>query len=185
MRMLFALFITLPLIFNLTIEPGFAQSNNFQTIFQELSQNLEDFNSKTEEEKDKFLKELDNSISDLNEKIKTYISEKKEKPYEKIIDLMKKIIEINYFMKIKVCNVENKNYENCINEKKNFMNNLLTSVQDNFGQCSVTIDYIIKLTNNAYSNFEFLRILITTIADNNDFIEKNKIDIISKILDCL
>ena len=84
MRMLFALFITLPLIFSLAMVPGFAQSNNFQAIIQELNQSLEDFNSKTEEEKDKFLKELDNSISDLNEKIKTYISEKKKNHMKKL-----------------------------------------------------------------------------------------------------
>ena len=115
MRMLFALFITLPLILSLSLEPGYAETNKIENLMGEVFEKLKSFNSKTEEEKDKILKELDSSISDLNKEIKNYISEKKEKTYGKIIDLMEKILEMNHYMRNRVCKQGD---ENCSNEKK-------------------------------------------------------------------
>ena len=115
MRMLFALFITLPLILSLSLEPGYAETNKIENIMGEVFEKLKDFKSKTDEEKDKMIKELDSSILDLNKEIKNYISEKKEKPYGKIIDLMRKMHVMNHYMKYRVCNQGD---ENCSNEKK-------------------------------------------------------------------
>ena len=188
MRMFFALFSTLPLILSKVIDPEFGESiifPNIPNIKKEQNQKVKDFISKTEEEKDNILKELDKSISDLNEEIKIYISEKKEYPNIKIVELIKKIIEINYYITVKICNKEDNNYQSCINEKKIIMNNLLTPVQDNFGQCSVTIEHINKLTKDIYTNLELLTILIVAITNNIDFIEKNKTGIISNLLECL
>ena len=61
MRILFALFITLPLML---------QKSIFMEVDKDQIKKKEDFMTKTEEEKDKILKELDKSILDLNEKIK-------------------------------------------------------------------------------------------------------------------
>ena len=115
MRMLFALFITLPIILSLSLEPGYAETNKIENIMGEVFEKLEVFNSKTDEEKDKMIKELDSSILDLNKEIKNYISEKKEKPYGKIIDLMRKMHVMNHYLKNRVCNQGD---ENCSNEKK-------------------------------------------------------------------
>ena len=108
-RMLFALFITLPLILCLSFDPGYAKPNELREIGGEISKKIKAFQSKTDEEKDKILKELDISISDSNEKIKKYISEKKEYPKSEIIALMKKILYINLYMKNRICNKEDKN----------------------------------------------------------------------------
>ena len=72
MRMLLALFITLPLILSIELHPGFAESINIPDYDPEQAKRVEDFISKTEEEKDKILKELDSSISNLNGEIKKY-----------------------------------------------------------------------------------------------------------------
>ena len=68
MRILFALFITLPLMLSITIDPEELQL--FMKVDKDQIKKKEDFMTKTEEEKDKILKELDKSILDLNEKIK-------------------------------------------------------------------------------------------------------------------
>ena len=79
-RILFALFVTLPLIFSQSLEPGYAKPNKFHNVMGDILDKLDVFNSKTDEEKDKILKELDISISDLNAEIKKYIAEKMKLP---------------------------------------------------------------------------------------------------------
>ena len=116
MRMLFALFITLPLIFGRELEPGFGKSTIFGDVDKEIVQKVYDFSSKSEEEKLKALEELDGSISNLNEEIKKYISEKKENPNEKVVELLEKMYEVNSFLQVITCKKEDKN---CENKKKN------------------------------------------------------------------
>ena len=181
-RILFTLFITLPLIFSLSPEEGYAKPNEFREVGGEISKKIKAFKSKSDEEKDKILKELDSSISDLNEKIKKYISEKKKYPKGEIIVLMKNILYINLYMKNRGCKKEDKN---CINEKKMLMNNLLIAVQYNLGKCPVTIEHITKLTGNTHANLIALTSLIQSIVDNKDLIEKSKINIIVNIINCL
>ena len=182
MRMLLALFITLPLILSLSIVPENAKPKKINNVMGEILDKLKSFNSKTEEEKDKILKELDSSISDLNKEIKKYISEKKEYPNDKIIDLMEKILEMNHYMRNRVCKQGD---ENCSNEKKRLMNNLLDVVEDNFGKCEVTIEHVIKLTSNTHSNLIQFTLVIQAIVDNKDLIEKSKTEIIINLINCL
>ena len=143
---------------------------------------LEAFKSTTEEQKDKTLKELDGYISDLNKEIKKYITEKNEYPKDKIVDLMKKLLYINHFIKNRVCNQEDKN---CINEKKRLMSNLLNVVEDNLGKCSVTIEHVTKLTKKVNDNLITLNLIIQSIVENKDYIEKSKIDIVINLINCL
>ena len=181
-RMLFALFITLPLILSQSLEPGYAKPNKFHNVMGDILDKLDVFNSKTDEEKDKILKELDSSISDLNVEIKKYIAEKNEIPNVDIIDLMKQILEINHYLLNRVCAQED---HKCVNEKKRLMNNILAVVEDNFGKCEVTIDRMTKLTKDTNMNFVVLNLLIQALIDNKDFIERNKLDIIVNIINCL
>ena len=182
MRMLFALFITLPLILSLSLEPGYAETNKIENIMGEVFEKLEVFNSKTDEEKDKMIKELDSSILDLNKEIKNYISEKKEKPYGKIIDLMRKMHVMNHYLKNRVCNQGD---ENCSNEKKRLMNNIIAVLEDNFKECPVTIEYINKLSSDTYANLSLHILLIQSIIDNKDFMEKSQRKVISSLLGCI
>ena len=182
MRMLFALFITLPLILSLSLEPGYAETNKIENIMGEVFEKLKDFNSKTDEEKDKMIKELDSSILDLNKEIKNYISEKKEKPYGKIIDLMRKMHVMNHYLKNRVCNQGD---ENCSNEKKRLMNNIIAVLEDNFKECPVTIEYINKLSSDTYANLSLHILLIQSIIDNKDFMEKSQRKVISSLLGCI
>ena len=62
MRMLFALFITLPLILSIELKPGFGESSIFSDVYEEIKEKWKIFSSKTEEEKFKILEELDGSI---------------------------------------------------------------------------------------------------------------------------
>ena len=182
MRMLFALFITLPLILSLSLEPGYAETNKIENIMGEVFDKLKSFNSKTDEEKDKMIKELDSSILDLNKEIKNYISEKKEKPYGKIIDLMRKMHVMNHYLKNRVCNQGD---ENCSNEKKRLMNNIIAVLEDNFKECPVTIEYINKLSSDTYANLSLHILLIQSIIDNKDFMEKSQRKVISSLLGCI
>ena len=182
MRMLFALFITLPLILSLSLEPGYAETNKIENIMGEVFEKLKEFKSKTDEEKDKILKELDGSISDLNKEIKNYISEKKEKPYGKIIDLMRKMHVMNHYLKNRVCNQGD---ENCSNEKKRLMNNIIAVLEDNFKECPVTIEYINKLSSDTYANLSLHILLIQSIIENKDFMEKSQRKVISSLLGCI
>ena len=182
MRMLFALFITLPLILSLSLEPGYAETNKIENIMGEVFEKLKEFKSKTDEEKDKMIKELDSSILDLNKEIKNYISEKKEKPYGKIIDLMRKMHVMNHYLKNRVCNQGD---ENCSNEKKRLMNNIIAVLEDNFKECPVTIEYINKLTSDTYANLSLHILLIQSIIDNKDFMEKSQRKVISSLLGCI
>ena len=109
MRILFALFIALPIL-SLTLEPG----KTVDDFSKELEKKGGEFREKTGEEQDKILEEVDTSISDLREKLKL---EKKEERKEKIFDLLKKGLELTRYLKIKVCSKEDKNYENCRKKK--------------------------------------------------------------------
>jgi len=182
MRMLFALFITLPLILSLSLEPGYAETNKIENLMGEVFEKLKSFNSKTDEEKDKMIKELDSSILDLNKEIKNYISEKKEKPYGKIIDLMRKMHVMNHYLKNRVCNQGD---ENCSNEKKRLMNNIIAVLEDNFKECPVTIEYINKLSSDTYANLSLHILLIQSIIENKDFMEKSQRKVISSLLGCI
>lgn len=182
MRMLFALFITLPIILSLSLEPGYAETNKIENILGEVFEKLKSFNSKTDEEKDKMIKELDSSILDLNKEIKNYISEKKEKPYGKIIDLMRKMHVMNHYLKNRVCNQGD---ENCSNEKKRLMNNIIAVLEDNFKECPVTIEYINKLSSDTYANLSLHILLIQSIIENKDFMEKSQRKVISSLLGCI
>ena len=182
MRMLFALFITLPLILSLSLEPGYAETNKIENIMGEVFEKLKEFKSKTDEEKDKMIKELDSSILDLNKEIKNYISEKKEKPYGKIIDLMRKMHVMNHYLKNRVCNQGD---ENCSNEKKRLMNNIIAVLEDNFKECPVTKEYINKLSSNTYANLSLHILLIQSIIENKDFMEKSQRKVISSLLGCI
>ena len=125
MRILFALFITLPIL-SLTLEPG----KTVDDFSKELEKKGGEFREKTGEEQDKILEEVDTSISDLREKLKL---EKKEERNEKIFDLLKKGLELTRYLKIKVCSKEDKNYENCRKNKINYMNNFIDAIEENFG----------------------------------------------------
>ena len=184
MRMLFALFITLPFIFCLKKEET-ALLDKYSDFIKQVEENEGEFKEKTDEEKEKILKDLENSISDLNEQIKVYIQEKKESPKEKVLDLMKQAIEIGKYMKHKVCNKEDKNYEVCRGFKRKLMSNLLDVIEDNFGKCELTFEYVINLTEMPFVNLQYLTVLINSVMDNIDSIEKNKAEILSDLIKCL
>ena len=174
-RILFALFITLPLIL------GYATHNNFNNVMEDALEKADVFDSKSNQEKDKILKELVSSISDLNEQIKKYTSEKKESPDDDIVDLMKQLLEINLYFRKRVCN----RFKKCVNLQKSLMNDIIAVVEDNFGECPVTIEHITTLTKDTNMNLLALTLVIQSIVDNKTIIDKSKIDIIKNILNCL
>ena len=181
MRILVALFITLPLFLSVDVEPQKEEKKDYLDSALEIEHREEDFKKKTEEEKDKILKDLESTISDLREKIKLDISEKKN-PNEKIIELLKKGVELSRCMEYKVCNKEDKN---CESNKMKLMNPLLDAIQDNFGQCPVTMQHIKTLTENTFFTFQFINVLINTIVKNADYVDPNKKKIISELINCL
>ena len=74
-------------------------------------------------------------------------------------------------MKYRVCNQGD---ENCRNEQKRLMNNILSALHDNFKNESVTYERVTKLTRNAHSNLAVLTSIIQAIVDNKDLIEESK-----------
>ena len=174
-RILFALFITLPLIL------GYATHNNFNNVMEDALEKADVFDSKSNQEKDKILKELVSSISDLNEQIKKYTSEKNLSPDDDIVDLMKQLLQINLYFRKRVCN----RFKKCVNLQKSIMNDIIAVVEDNFGECPVTIEHITTLTKDTNMNLLALTLVIQSIVDNKTIIDKSKIDIIKNILNCL
>ena len=61
-------------------------------------------------------------------------------------------MELSKYLKYKECHKEDVNYQNCMNNKKRWMNNLIESVDDNFGQCQ-TIEHLTNLTNKGTINY--------------------------------
>ena len=174
-RILFALFITLPLIL------GYATHNNFNNVMEDALEKADVFDSKSNQEKDKILKELVSSISDLNEQIKKYTSEKNLSPDDDIVDLLKQLLQINLYFRKRVCN----RFKKCVNLQKSIMNDIIAVVEDNFGECPVTIEHITTLTKDTNMNLLALTLVIQSIVDNKTIIDKSKIDIIKNILNCL
>ena len=65
------------------------------------------------------------------------------------------------------------------------MNDIIAVVEDNFGECPVTIEHITTLTKDTNMNLLALTLVIQSIVDNKTIIDKSKIDIIKNILNCL
>ena len=84
---------------------------------------------------------------------------------------MKKGVELSRCMEYKVCNKEDKN---CESNKMKMMNPLLDAIQDNFGQCPVTLQHIKTLTENTFFTFQIINILINRIVKNADYVDPNK-----------
>ena len=95
---------------------------------------------------------------------------------------MKKGVELTRCMEYKVCNKEDKN---CESNKMKLMNPLLDAIQDNFGQCPVTMQHIKTLTEDTFFTFQFINVLINTIVKNADYVDPNKKKIISELINCL
>ena len=203
MKKLFALLVILPLLVSIEIpwinwdwdwnwDIHFDWDSLFDLFksaipefLKKMKDKLKDFLKKTEEEKNNFLKELNTTISDLREKIKNEIAEQKENVEEKIKDLVEKATEAAKYISLKVCDVADMTYEECRTDKKKLITNLLQVVKDNFGECSVVIGQISKLTENAEMNLKYILFLIDSITENPDAIEKGKSQIVYDILNCL
>ena len=75
--------------------------------------------------------------------------------------------------------------KNVVMIKKKLISNLLGAIQENFGECSVIINEISKLTENAEMNLKYILFLVNTISENPDAIDKGKSQILYDILNCL
>ena len=189
MRMIFALFIILPVILSLSEESSQdlqnLQNSRFFQFINKVEKKLEEFKFKSEEEKDKILDELDSSLSDLNKKIKDVNSEKKENPNENIQILIEKGIELSKLMQFKFCQKGNADYQNCVNNKKKWINNLVDVIEDNYGQCSIAIEHVTSLTNYSDVNLGYTMNLFRFTAENHEYMEKSNVKKISNIIKCL
>ena len=70
-------------------------------------------------------------------------------------------------------------------KKKRLMNNIIAVLEDNFKECPVTIEYINKLSSDTYANLSLHILLIQSIIDNKDFMEKSQRKVISSLLGCI
>ena len=95
---------------------------------------------------------------------------------------MRKMHVMNHYLKNRVCNQGD---ENCSNEKKRLMNNIIAVLEDNFKECPVTIEYINKLSSDTYANLSLHILLIQSIIENKDFMEKSQRKVISSLLGCI
>ena len=62
------------------------------------------------------------------------------------------------------------------------MSNLLDVIEDTFGKCELTFEYVINLTEMPFVNLQYLTVLINSVMDNIDSIEKNKAEILSDLI---
>ena len=75
------------------------------------------------------------------------------------------------------CKKEDKNYQNCENEKKTSINNLLNVVEVNFAQCPTTVQYLSKLTDKAFTNLKLISNVAELIIKNLNLIGDEKIEL--------
>ena len=199
MRKLFSLLIILPLIVNIEIPVAkwsWDWDFNFDWDFDELinkfknlipdfinkmQSTINNFIEKTEEQKNEFLKDLDKKISSLQEKIKNKVDEKKED----IKELVEKATEAAKCLSHKICNIAGMEDEECRNDKKKLLSNLLGAVKDNLGECSVIVETIGKLTEKAELDLKYFLFLVESLTENPDAIDKGKSQIIYDIMNCL
>ena len=203
MKKLFALFIILPLLvsfdfpwvnwdFNWDWKIDFdweSLLDKFKSAIPDFMKQMKDkvqtFLKKTEEERNKFLKNLDTTISDLQEKIKNGIEQHTGNIQEQLQNLVEKATEAAKYVSVKVCNMADMTYEECRNDKKKLVTNLIKAVKDNFGECSVIVGQISKLTEKAEMNLKSILFLVESITENPDAIEQGKSQIVYDVLNCL
>ena len=203
MRKLFSLFIILPLIVSINIGPLHWEwdwdfnfdwdFDKFLEIFKsaipqfikDMQDKIKNFMNEAEEQKNAILQSLENTILELQQQIKEEIKEQQENAEKHIKELIEKGTEIAKYLSYKVCDIADMDYEECRNDKKKLLSNLLGAVKDNFGECSVIIGQISKLTEDASLNLKYILFLIDAITENPDAIEKGKSQIVYDILNCL
>ena len=154
-------------------------------FIQSLQNKFKDFIDKTEEQKNNFIKELNLNVTKLYEKIKEDIKEKKENIETQIKSLIEKTTESSKFLSYKVCDIANIDYLECRNDKKKLFTNLLDIVKENFGECSVIIGQLSKLSDNPEQNLKYFLFMVISLSENPDALEEGKSQIIYDIIHCL
>ena len=69
---------------------------------------------------------------------------------------MAKATEAAKFLSYKVCDMADMDYEECRTDKKKLITNLLLLIKENFGQCSVIIGQISRITENAEMSLKYI-----------------------------
>ena len=158
---------------------------NFKSKIPDFIKNLQDktkdFLEKTEEYKNNIIKELNSKVVELCENIR----QEKENIEEKMKSLIEKTIEASKYLSYKVCDKANIDYEVCRNDKKKLFTNLLNSVKENFGQCSVIVEQLSKLSDDREQNLKYFLFMVLSLLENPDAIEEGKSQIIYDIINCL
>ena len=207
MRKIFSLLIIIPLIINVK-SPLFDWNNNwnwnwswnwdfswkdfidkFKSKIPDFIKNLEnkvkEFMGKNETQRNNFITELNSKVTELYEKIKQDIIDKKENIESEIKTLIEQTTEASKFLSYKICDIAKMDYEECRNDKKKLFTNLLDVVKENFGECSVIIGELSKLSDDYEQNLKYFLFMIIALSENPDAIEEGKSQIIYDILNCL
>ena len=150
-----------------------------------MKSNIENFMKKTEAQKNAYLKDLNKKLSEMQQSIKEDIQNRKEAFRVKVKDLMAKATEAAKFLSYKVCDMADMDYEECRTDKKKLITNLLLLIKENFGQCSVIIGQISRITENAEMSLKYILFLVNAITENPDAIEKAQSQILFDVLHCL
>ena len=201
MRNIFVLLIVIPLV--VSIKFPFPKWNldfkfdwNILNLFEKLKSavpqfmnnmksNIENFMKKTEAQKNAYLKDLNTKLAEMQQSIKEDIQNRKEAFRVKVKDLMAKATEAAKFLSYKVCDMADMDYEECRTDKKKLITNLLLLIKENFGQCSVIIGQISRITENAEMSLKYILFLVNAITENPDAIEKAQSQILFDVLHCL
>ena len=158
---------------------------NFKSKIPDFIKNLQDktkdFLEKTEEYKNNIIKELNSKVVELCENIR----QEKENIEEKMKSLIEKTTEASKYLSYKVCDKANIDYEVCRNDKKKLFTNLLNAVKENFGQCSVIVEQLSKLSDDREQNLKYFLFMVLSLLENPDAIEEGKSQIIYDIINCL
>ena len=200
-RNIFLLLIVLPLV--VSIQFPFPKWNwdfkfdwNILNLFEKfksalpqfvnnMKSKIQDFMKKTEDQKNAYLQDLNKKLTEMQQNIKEDIKQRKETFRVKVKDLMEKATEAAKFLSYKVCDTVDMDYEECRRDKKKLVTSLLLLIRDNFGQCSVIIGQISRITENAEMSLKYILFLVNAITENPDAIEKAQSQILFDVLHCL
>ena len=209
MKKLFVLFVFLPLLISIDIpnidwdwdwDIDFNFDFNFDFDidlgwFEEIIKNIEtgvpNFIKGLESEINKFINYADSKKDQI---IKEF-TDKAKAEYEKVVGQADKLlgsfieqaIQTAKYLSYKVCDAAKmESYDECRNNKKKVLSNLIEIVQKEF-QCSTIIKTITEniLAEDLDSSIKYVLFLINTITSNPDAIEAGKAQVLYDVIYCL
>ena len=151
----------------------------------DIQKNVVDFIKKTDKEKDKYIETMTTTVQELYEQIKIGVDKGSQTVKKEVTNLIEKTTETAKILSLKICDLTKIDYQQCYIDKKKIFSNLMKIVDENFGKCSILVNQIFTLSENPEKNLKYFLIMIISLTENPDAIEKGTSLIIYDMINCI